>query len=537
MNESYLSNTKNSFTWLLVLGLLFLFSPIYLIISQVLHYTNGVFIYPYDDAFIHLTIANHLIKGVWGINANEFASASSSPLYTVILSIFCFFSNDIVIPFLVNCLAGIGILVVLLFWLKKQEINFLGQGLIMLFVIFFTPLALLIISGMEHTIQCLISFLFIFHFSDWLGANMALKTKRMPVKILIFGALTTTIRYEGLFLITIVCILLLVYKKIYFAFLLGFVSLAPLIFFGLFSLSKGNYFLPNSVLVKSGSFSYSGPIDFINTILFEKLTYARNGLAALATQRLIIALPLLYFIFRKYLNPSHFFIIVILLSATILQLAFATTGYLYRYEAYLFFCFTTISALLFYKYGRYVLEDFSSTISKIFAIVIIFFLFFPVVLRSAAALAKTRQACINIYDQQFQMAMFTKKYYNHSTIAVNDIGALGYFTNANILDLWGLASIEITRSKKNHYWTPTFLDSLCKTKHVEIAIIYDSWFSQSLTNRWNKIAAWQIQNNVICGDNTVSFYSLDSSKNIILLKNLQEFQWQLPSSVGIKYYY
>ena len=164
------------------------------------------------------------------------------------------------------------------------------------------------------------------------------------------------------------------------------------------------------------------------------------------------------------------------------------------------------------------------------------FLFFPVVLRSTTALDKTAQACINIYEQQYQMAEFTKKYYDNSTIALNDIGAIGYYTNAKIVDLWGLADIAVTRSKKQHYWAPEFLDSLCRANQVQTAIIYDVWFTDSLTRKWSKAATWQIQNNVICGDSKVSFYSLDSSSKNTLQQKLKEFESQLPASVEIKYY-
>jgi hypothetical protein len=535
MTGSSLFSSKTNLPKLIFPGLLFLFIPVSLIVIYVLYQTNGIYIYPYDDTYIHLTLADNLLKGNWGINENEFSSASSSILYTLILSLVRIFSKSIVVPFIVNCLAGVVILMALHLWLQRHFINYIGQVVIFLLVIFFTPLPLLIVSGMEHTLQCLFSFLFIFYFSDWLEEN---KDARNPlaVKILLFGILASTIRYEGLFLIGIACILLLIHKKNLQAFVLGFVSVLPLLIFGLISISKGNYFLPNSVLVKSGSFNYSNPLQIIYGILFDKLVYARNGMAALATQRLIILLPLLYFLFNRYLRASYLFIFIFLFGATILQLSFASTGYLYRYEAYLFFCFMIIVPVMLYNHGKQILHLLSSFFSRVVALALAFFLFFPIVLRSLTAWDKTSQACINIYEQQYQMAMFTKKYYNESAVALNDIGAVGYFTNSRLLDLWGLANIEVTRSKKQHYWTPQFLDSLCRANQIQMAIIYDSWFSDSLTKRWFKAATWQIQNNVICGDSMVSFYSLDSSSKNILLQRLKTFQPQLPSSVLIKYY-
>jgi hypothetical protein len=141
-------------------GILVVFLPVVFIEAKVFQYTNGVFMYPLDDTFIHLEIAKNLKGGNWGIN-NEFASASSSLLYTVLLTAFRFFSDSTIIPFLINCVAGAGLIWVLHRWLKKQGVTAIAQALIILLAVFFTPLALLIISGMEHTIQCLVSFLFI----------------------------------------------------------------------------------------------------------------------------------------------------------------------------------------------------------------------------------------------------------------------------------------------------------------------------------------------------------------------------------------
>lgn len=535
MRKFYYFYRKNKFLSSFILLLLVLSFLIYCIISKVLFNTSGIFMYPFDDTFIHLKIAGNLVKGNWGINSYEFASASSSILYTLILALCRVFSNSILVPFVINCLVGIIILLTLHSWLEKQLISYAGQTVIIFLVVLFSPLPLLIISGMEHTLQCLFSFLFIFHFSDWLEETSLTKEK-LPFKILFFAILVSTIRYEGLFLIAIACVLLLLQKKLFSAVLLGFVSLLPVVIFGFISISKGNYFLPNSVLIKSGSFNSLGAFQTLYNIIFNKLINPSNGIATLATQRLLIIFPLLFFLFRKYLRSSYRFILIFLFSATVLQLSFASTGYLYRYEAYLFFCLMIIAPLLFYKYGRFVLEYFKPLLSKFFAIVIIFFLLIPVVLRGFSALDKTSKACINIYDQQYQMAKFIKQYHNNDVIALNDIGAISYFTNAKIIDLWGLATIDVTKSKKQHYWTSNFLDSFCKAKQVKVAIIYDAWFTDSLTSHWSKTATWQIQNNVICGDDIVSFYSLEPSLKVKLQQQLKEFEKQLPTSVRVQYY-
>lgn len=544
--SAYLTSTKvvvmkglkstyaNSPILVLGIGLLVLFLPIVFIEANVLGYTNGVFMYPLDDTFIHWEIAKNFHAGNWGVNQNEFASASSSLLYTVLLTLARFFSTSTIMPFVLNCIAGAFAVWALHAWLKKQEVASWAQIAIIGLAVFITPLATMIISGMEHTLQCLFSFLFIFYFSGWLEKTRHSKGERLPVSIVAFAVLTASIRYEGLFLIAVACLMLLYYRKIGSGFLLGFCALLPVVVFGLYSMSKGSYFLPNSVLVKSETHT-SGILGFAMNVLVEKLTNAKSGMAALATQRWLLVLPALYLLFKKYMRPSYSFILIFLMAATVLQLALAATGWLYRYEAYLFFSSTVITSVLFYKYGREIFSARLSLLTMVWAL-IIFFLFFPVALRSATALAKVDRACKNIFDQQYQMAQFSKKYYNNGTIAANDIGAISYFTDATIVDLWGLASIDVAKSKEGNYWTPQFLDSLCRAKQVNVAMVYDSWFSDSLTSRWKKLATWQIQSNVICGDDMVSFYSVIPSDSAAVRQNLEAYEPQLPPTVKVKYY-
>lgn len=528
---------------ILILSFCALIIPVVLIELNVLKSTNGIFIYPLDDTYIHMSIAKNLaLHNNWGISANEFQSASSSILYTLLLSgLFKLFSVNTIIPFIINLVAGIILLIVIQQKLQKENIGFVFQLIILLMVIFFTPLPIIIISGMEHTLQCLFSFLFIVNFCDWVScaSKNSLKKLKLPKSLFLYGIIICTLRYEGLFIIAIACCILLYYKKILPAFILGFISVLPLIIFGIFSVIKGSYFLPNSVLLKSGpaQLSGNGLINYVSDILIDKLTLAKTGITALATQRLLIILPLLYLFFRNELKNSisYKLIIIILTACTFLQLSFASTGWLYRYEAYLILCSTVFISILFIKYSKqYRLRE--NKLLLPILLLLAFFLFFPLILRSAAAYSKTAQACINIYEQQYQMGNFVKKYYNSDTIAVNDIGAVSYFNQASVIDLWGLADIEVARAKKNNENTAQFLNELTNKEHTDIAIVYDSWFDSSLLNNWQKVATWQIKNNVICGDATVSFYAVKSNAASSLKLNLQTYQQLLPADITVEYY-
>lgn len=534
--------------------------PVTAIEYSVFRQTGGIFMYPLDDVFIHMALAKNLaFYHNWGISQHEFASASSSVLYTLLLAgLFRVFSVQVIIPFLINCITGLALLAVLQRWLRKEKINGGPQLALLLCIVFFSPLPILLICGMEHTLQCLFAFLFIFGFSDWLEGNLVTKKEKwqLPWSLILYGMMGVFIRYEGLFLVAIACLILAGHRKWTIAFKLGFLAILPLLIFGIYSVGKGSYFLPNSVLLKSDSapLSLSGLIRMLDNILVQRLTIVktdnipagtpRPGISLLATQRLLVILPLTWFVFREYIREkaSYGYILLMLTACTLLQLSFASTGWLYRYEAYLVFCSVTIIGVLVYKYGRVILAKmgegapFTRMAAYGMTAVVLFALLFPLVLRSTAAFSKTGRACINIYEQQYQMGQFLHKYYDQEAAAANDIGAVSFFTSGPDLDLWGLGNIKVARSRKKNYWTPQFLDSLCRESGVKLAIVYDDWFDQALLQRWTKVATWQIRNNVICGGDTVSFYAVEREGEPVLRKNLEAYARELPPGVTVRYY-
>ena len=119
---------------------------------------------------------------------------------------------------------------------------------------------------------------------------------------------------------------------------------------------------------------------------------------------------------------------------------------------------------------------------------------------------------------------------------MNDIGAVSFFNQSTIIDLWGLANMDVAKAKKDGHDTPAFLNEIVKKNKVEFAIVYDSWFDDALLHKWKKVATWQIENNVICGDATVSFYAIKPESDKTLIKNLTTYQSLLPTDVTVKYY-
>jgi hypothetical protein len=118
----------------------------------------------------------------------------------------------------------------------------MSQLLILLAVIFLIPLPLLVISGMEYTLDLFFSFLFIASFS---GANF----KVLPRNVYVYGLLMVTTSYETIPILLIACMILLTRRQGWSAFKLFFLSLLPVYLFGLYALTKHNYFIPNPILL------------------------------------------------------------------------------------------------------------------------------------------------------------------------------------------------------------------------------------------------------------------------------------------------
>ncbi len=513
--------------------------PVGISIWQVLSFTHGILSYPFDDAFIHLAIAKNIaFHGVWGISPHAFSSASSSVLYPLLLAgclkVFGVWTG---FPLLINVLAGVILIVVVRRWLEKEGISTIGQLLTLLAFILLTPLPAVAFFGMEHTLQILFDFLFIYSFSEAWGEKQELNWQ-----VYVYGALVMAVRYEGMFLIAMACLVIVLLKfsikNISNAILLGVVSFLPVITFGVYSMSKGELFVPNSVLAKSTTpeLSAQGILQWLTSDFFNQLYFVHPTVGGMAIHRLLLLLPFCYLIFWKSISnsPIYRYILLILTGMVILHLLFARTDILYRYEAYLIACSIPILGVLADKYGASLLKTHLPKAAWVAAGLAIL-ISIPIVLRSKACFGLMTQGAINIYEQQYQMGQFVHRYYDETPIAIGDIGAISFFAHAQNVDLEGLANLPIAKARKYGYRTPDFLYNESKKDGAKLAIVFDRAYHPFLLNRWYKIATWQIPNNVACYSDVVSFYAIDSVDGLALLTNLKAFQPSLPRDVMVRY--
>ena len=128
------------------------------------------------------------------------------------------------------------------------------------------------------------------------------------------------------------------------------------------------------------------------------------------------------------------------------------------------------------------------------------------------------------------MGRFLREYYPGESVALNDIGAPSYLADVKVLELVGLANIDVARLKRARLYSPATIDDLARYRDVRLAIVYDRWFPV-LPSGWVRAGTWTIRNNVVVGSDTVTFYATSPRELPTLLAHLRQFERTLPPRV------
>ena len=484
---------KSKVLWTAVvvyLGMVLLF------LSLSMKHTDGKVCYPIDDTYIHMAISKHIaIDHNWGINRDVFNSSSSSPLWTLLLAGgYMIFGVGETLPLVLNIFAGLGILM-LCYSLFSKICSPQRLLIYLLAVIVFLPLSFISLMGMEHTLHAMLNLLLLVIGADYLSGN-----RKDFYGLLILASLITVTRYEGMFTVAVISIILFFHKEHKNSVLMLVAGALPVIVFGLYSIYNGGFFFPNSVLQKSNVSDISslkGVIDFLIRVplaLFKELRFS-----------LLILLGLLTMFTGKYfkcITKRDELLSYMMFLLTILHLQFAQLGWFFRYEIYLYLGWITAIILningiieakekiAFAFPGRYNLP--LLTISAI--------LFYPLIYQAIIPLSKYSGAVKNIYEQQYAMGQFISKYYNGKKVVVNDIGAVSYLSDAKIIDLVGLGTDEVCKAR--------LMKDTASIARIassgDIAVVYDVW--QVALPGWIKCGTKKIDNRISCAYDSVSFF-------------------------------
>jgi hypothetical protein len=496
---------------------------------------EGHLVYALDDAYIHMAMAKNMAQhGVWGVTRYAFSSSSSSILWTLILSL-CYFilGTHETIPLVLNFIFALLVLILVHFILSQSRLARPYRFLLLLCLILFTPLPVVIFVGMEHAAQILLDILFAYQAASFLSKQDIETGSRDARWLLLLSALVPLIRYEGLFLVAVVCVLLLARGRIWTAFASGAAALVPIAIFGFISVRHGAFWLPNSVLLKGADHAL-GPIALLDHALTQLKAAPYLGL-------LIVLASGLYIAGRRAGRGAlerEQSLLLIFIFTTLLHITFSLVlVWFYRYEAYLvalgvLACGLSLRDMF---HAQMLKERKAASLITLAAWALVASLcIVSLAGRCVVSLRRTPWATTNIYQQQYQMALFLRAYYNGSAIAANDIGAINYFADIECLDLWGLATTEVARAKREGKYDTRLIHALGQQSRAKIAIVYDSLLDQygGAPLEWMPVGRWRIQDNIVCLDDTVSFYAVDQAETEHLIQSLRAFAPHLPKDVA-----
>jgi hypothetical protein len=500
-----------------------------------LNQNHGHFVYAQDDPYIHLSIARTLaLHGVWGVTPDQFAPASSSPLWTVLLAIVRVLGGEAAWwPFLINIAAALAVV-----WVADRLLARLAGAanrlVALLTLVFVIPLPTLVFIGMEHTLHivCVLAL------CGTAAVRLAGEARdRVWLLGFALAVLTAGLRYEGLFVIAAVGAACALRRRWYTGLsLAGGGAFVPVVY-ACYAMVHGAPALPNSVLMKSDPArfgSWMSALGVIGDWVGVLSLYQRPVIAALVIAALLLAAVRADSGRDPWTVPT--LLIGWFVAVTLLHVCLVKVEWFFRYEAYVVALGLVAVASAAADVARTLsVRKFLATRSlrRGWVVVCAVVLTLPLVNRGAEAMLLTVPATGEIYRQQYQMGLFFQRFYPGEVIAVNDIGAVAWLARVRVVDLIGLASPDVANARRRNADDTAFFDAALQQHGAAAACIYDYYFSgaRRLPASWLKVGEWAIGHQAAVSRDTVAFYAPSGEKADRLRDALDEFSAELPGGV------
>ncbi|MEO0582491.1 MAG: hypothetical protein AAF135_09735 [Bacteroidota bacterium] len=478
-----------------------------------MQWSEGIWVFPLDDPYIHWAIGREIFaSGNWGPSPFQFQLSSSSPLFSLSVGIPQLLGIS---PFYWTLVVHVLIAFFLLkLWKSQALFSYVPlsiQPLVLVLTSLLLPLHLLVLLGMEHLLHIF--------FCCWFLVELQKKPEEASwMKLTMIGMIMMGLRYESLFVL-IAFVMVQQNRDSLKIFLL---STTPMILIGGYSLAKGGTFFPISVLGKGYS-----PTD----TLTDFLLWSGRWMGVLYENPFMLTLVVLV-LFALYFQTS----IQIKKSGWMLlwtlgaHIQLAEVGG-FRYEAYLVGMVATL--LMGIPMQRKTWQTFDLHQKAIVGLLACFLLL-PLGMRTAFFTYQYPTFCQNIYQQPYLVGQFLATYYKGQSVGMNDIGAGSYFAQLQLTDMVGIGDQAVHNIRTSERYEIAVMDTLTQDREMRIAVVHDIWVGAVVPHHWTKVATWTIPHNVICADETLSFYAVEENEVEALKKNLIAFSDQIPSAVHIQ---
>ncbi len=464
---------------------------------------GGAFEYALDDVYIHLAMAEQLFQGGYGVNADEYASASSSPLYSFLLPTWGGMEVQRWLPLFWNVIALMLAGRFLGLALSRAD---LGRWALILAVAAPVALAMHIaaFTGMENMAHGAASLAIV------LGLWRFAETREIGWLLAAGILLAPAFRLEGLALALAAAGVVFVLGWWRAGVMLGVLAILPVAAFTAMLSALGLDPLPNSVNAKLPD-PAGGDTGVLGNF--------RDNIA-LAGGRYVFALTLAAALVAFFTlargKRAHALAALAVVAAALAHLAVASIGWMDRYENYLVLALFATLALMLTSFGQA-----------------------PKALILGAALAGGLMTYGPNFDnyisnpraialQQGEMARFAKDHVA-APVAVNDLGYVAWNNPDHVLDLWGLASskaLALRLSNAPQGWA----NALADEKGVRVAMIYPQHLPRALGPDWVLLGGLFLEDHgaPFLGGDAVLFYARNQVEADALQADLRDWVAGLP---------
>ncbi len=517
---------------------------IYVVITVVslirtLSVTGGRMIYVLDDPAIHQSIARNLVDtGTWGVVPGHFESASSSPLWTLLLSaiiaVFPFASDYAAL--VVNAVAALVILALLacvqstLHPSRKRPLDVVATA-ILTAVVLFLPGATFV--GMEHLLHVALV-LAAFHGLAHPGPTGGGALRRAGPYVLL--ALATLTRIETAFVALALGIAILALgrrrldggavpswrQQIRRIAPIGLASAVPLLAFAGFNRVMGQGLLPNSVLAKSASLDGGSHVPDIEKVLNR---FTADPVLSFVSIVCVVLAVIAWPRRRPWFVPATAMVLT-----TALHVTFADVGWYERYQVYLIGL--GLYAVMLAA-GDLLPGPRQQQPTQHLAPLLVL----PLVLLSYTKIRLTVEvprAADDTYQQRYTAGRFLQRYYRERPVATGELGYISLHHDGPLTDLLGLGDYEVLQARRATDGNPgqAYWLQLSRDRGFPVVAVYPTTLFYETPEEWILVGSWELSRRPITAfDRSFQFWATSPEEVGPLRAHLRDFESDLPSGV------
>ena len=485
----------------------------------------GGFAYTLDAPYTHLSLAEQVLAGTYGLNPGEPASPSSSILYPFLLAALVLLPLGQFPPLLVNLGAAMASMA-LLHGLAREAGIRLDRVAPWMLAMFAATAALglnlagLVFSGLEHSLHVTLTL------ASLLGLLRFLRRERADWWWLASMVLLPLLRFEAAAALLADVLVLALFGRMRHAALVLLAGALPVLAFCFFLHSQGLPWLPLSVLDRSQvavtglEVAATGPFAVVQAMWGA----FRQNLMAYGGAHIIALLVALVFCFRP--EPRRAVVVGFCVLVGLAQLVGGSLNSFSRYEIYVL---VLGLAGLMVLHGQ-ALDGWLARLRPGRAVLVcgaVLLLFAGYALRTADAVP----AAGNVADQQRTMRQFVVQEWRQP-FATNHPGWVNWRNPHYMLDLSGLGSLEAREAALAA--EPDWADKLASRHGVALAMLYDNAIPRTPPAAWRPVARLVLRNRVVTAVGpSITFYATRPEAVAAVQDALGRFAPSLPAGVRL----